>query len=136
MFKLPGAMYYDRKSQPIDLMTWAAKVEDREYAVIAQHWIRGWMVSTVWMGLNHNFLRDGPPVIFETMVFPPGDESDDGGMHSESYQDRYATEEAAQAGHDQALAWVVEKLGPDSVADIMGPLMEGTSDDIPDWEVP
>lgn len=26
-------------------------------------------VSTVWLGLNHNWDPDGPPLIFETMVF-------------------------------------------------------------------
>ena len=66
-------MYSDRKGRPIDLMDWAQRLEDREYSVVAQHWIRGWMVSTVWLGLDHNFAFGGPPVIFETMVFPPGD---------------------------------------------------------------
>ncbi|WP_166903861.1 hypothetical protein [Mycobacterium sp. DL440] len=31
------------------------------------------VVSTVWLGLNHSFTDDGPPIIFETMVF--------GGVH-------------------------------------------------------
>jgi hypothetical protein len=62
-------MYFDRQGRPIDTTTWAAKIEDREYSVVAQHWVRGWMVSTVWIGLNHNFnpFNQGPPVIFETI---------------------------------------------------------------------
>jgi hypothetical protein len=31
---------------------------------------------------------------------------------SGEYQERYATEAAAMAGHDRALAWLAEKLGP------------------------
>lgn len=117
-------MYYDRQGKPMELMDWARKFEDLDYKAVAQHWVRGWMVSTVWLGLNHRFMRDGPPIIFETMIFPPGDEAGEHGVMSEEYMERYATEDAAQAGHDRALAWVVQKLGPDSVADITGPLTE------------
>jgi hypothetical protein len=115
------SMYYDRKGRPMDLMDWARHVEDREYAVVAQHWIRGWMISTVWLGLDHSFsyIKGTPPVIFETMVFPPGDEAGEHGIRSEEYCERYSTEEAAQAGHDRALSWVREKLGDDSASDIM-----------------
>ncbi len=112
-------LYYDRKGQPLDLMEWARLHEDRDYMIVAQHWIRGWMVSTVWLGLNHNWIGSGPPVIFETMVFPPGDEAGEHGTMSEEYCERYSTEEAAQAGHDRALSWVREKLGDDSANDIM-----------------
>jgi hypothetical protein len=31
----------------------------------------GWYVSTVFLGLDHNFGSKGPPVLFETMVFAP-----------------------------------------------------------------
>jgi len=119
--------YYDRKGQPIDLMTWARKTEDDpEYRIVAQHWVRGWMVSTIWLGLDHSFsfAEAHVPVIFETMIFPPGDEAAEDGIWSERYKERYPTEEAAQAGHDRALAWLVGKLGADSVTDISGPLME------------
>ena len=67
--------YFDRQGKPLAMMDWARKFEDREYATVAQHWVRGWMVSTVWLGLDHNFSMSGPPIIFETMVFPPGDEA-------------------------------------------------------------
>ena len=32
--------------------------------VIGKYWI-----STVFLGVNHNFLGEGPPMLFETMVF-------------------------------------------------------------------
>jgi len=125
-------MYYDRQGQPIEMMDWARKMEDHEYKVVAQHWVRGWMISTVWLGIDHGFGRGGPPVIFETMIFPPGDESGEDGALSEEYQDRYATETAAQAGHDQAIAWLSEKIGSEAMADLSGPLVPGSSDE--EWD--
>lgn len=53
-------------------------------------------VSTVFLGLDHSF-NGGVPILFETMIF--------GGKH-DSYQERYATKELAQKGHDT----IVEKL--------------------------
>jgi hypothetical protein len=118
MFDRP--LYYDRKGRPMDMMAWAQQHEDYDCRTVAQHWVRGWMVSTVWLGIDHNFTRQGPPVIFETMVFPPGDEAGGHGVTSDEYCERYSTEEAAQAGHDRALAWIVDKIGdPAAVMEIM-----------------
>jgi hypothetical protein len=105
-------LYYDRDGRPIDVMRWAELFGDPQYKRVALHWIRGWMVSSVWLGLDHNFFG-GTPLIFETMVFPPGDEADRHGVWSENYQERYPSEAAALAGHDRALAWIREKL-PDA----------------------
>ena len=133
--------FYDRQGQRIDLMTWARHVEDRQYSVVAQHWVRGWMVSTVWLGLDHGFGMTPVPLIFETMIFAPkdatvgredwetgGDASGTAPVDLDQYQERYPTEEAAQAGHDRALAAMVEQLGGDAAADITGPLVPGSSD--------
>jgi len=57
----------------------------------------GFVVSTVWLGMNHRFVEEGPPLIFETMILD--DECND------FYCERSATEEAALAAHDQAVAW-------------------------------
>jgi hypothetical protein len=54
----------------------------------------GKWISTVWLGLDHRFIDDGPPLIFETMVFS----SEGGGVDLD--QDRYSTEEEARTGHD------------------------------------
>lgn len=58
----------------------------------------GVWVSTVYLGFNHRF-GDGPPLIFETMVFP-GAMADDGSM-VELDVDRYSSKEAALAGHQR-----------------------------------
>lgn len=51
-------------------------------------------VSTVFLGLDHGYGNDGPPILFETMVF---------GGPLDQQGDRYATVEAAEAGHER---WV------------------------------
>ena len=38
----------------------------------------GERLSTVWLGLDHNFFPSGPPLIYETMLFAP-----DKGLHRE-----------------------------------------------------
>jgi hypothetical protein len=111
--------YYNRQGEPIDLLTWGRLFEDLEYRTIARHYVRGWMISTIWMGLDHGFGLMSRPLIFETMVFPPGDEAEDEGIFSEHWQERYFTEEEAQDGHGKALSWVVEKLGDDAANDII-----------------
>lgn len=57
----------------------------------------GKVVSTVWLGLDHNYFG-GPPLIFETMVFP----SEDDWTAEDS--DRYSTEAEARAGHEAMVA--------------------------------
>jgi len=52
-------------------------------------------VSTVFVGIDHNFSSSGPPLLFETMIF--------GGEHDE-YQERYSTWEEAEEGHERAVA--------------------------------
>lgn len=56
------------------------------------------LVSTVFLGLNHNW-GDGPPILYETMVF--GGELD-GEMR------RYCTKDEASAGHQEVIALVKE----------------------------
>lgn len=58
-------------------------------------------ISTVFLGIDHRFMDDGPPLLFETMIF--------GGVHNE-YQERYSTWEEAEAGHARAMALVEASL--------------------------
>lgn len=52
------------------------------------------IVSTVFLGLDHRHFGDGPPVLFETMIF--------GGPHDE-WQKRACTWDEAEATHAAAL---------------------------------
>lgn len=58
----------------------------------------GIRISTVFLVLNHQF-GDGPPLVFESMAFPPD-------SMNELEVDRYSTWEEALAGH----ARMVKKL--------------------------
>ncbi|KKL54171.1 hypothetical protein LCGC14_2268060 [marine sediment metagenome] len=87
------SLFFDRKGRPMELMDWASAIESAD-AVIGNDTIDGQQVSTVWTGLDRRFL-DGPPLIFETMIF--------GGPHDQ-YCDRYSNEEAALDGHKRTVA--------------------------------
>jgi len=83
----------DKYGKPMELMEWAKKLEDSKYKIIKQTTLPdGKLVSTVWLGLNHNF-GAGDPLIFETMVFP--NKKDFGELDV----DRYSTLEQAKLGH-------------------------------------
>jgi hypothetical protein len=64
---------------------------------VAQDKVEKILISTVFLGLNHNFSSTGPPILFETMIF--------GGKH-DKYQRRYSTWEQANKGHQEALKLV------------------------------
>jgi hypothetical protein len=64
---------------------------------VAQDKIVKIRISTVFLGINHNFSSTGPPILFETMIF--------GGKHDQ-YQRRYSTWEQANKGHQEALKLV------------------------------
>ena len=75
-------------------MEWAKQLKT-ERRVAETTLENGNWVSTVWLGLDHNFGMQGPPLIFETMVFPKE------GEWGELDCRRYSTEEEALAGHEE-----------------------------------
>ena len=81
------------EAKPVDLMTWAKWFEKaRQDRVVARtNVVPGSDVSTVFLGLDHQW-GDGPPLIFETMVF---------GGPLDQETERYSTWEEAEAGHAQ-----------------------------------
>lgn len=61
-----------------DLETWAIWFEKGEWRVVAKTEMRpGYMVSTVFLALDHSF-GHGPPVLWETMIFAGPDHDDTG----------------------------------------------------------
>ena len=81
-------------TKKVDVETWAKGLTDNPR--VAKTKIRNITISTVFLGLNHNW-GDGDPLLFETMVF--------GGKLDEE-QDRYSTWEEAEVGHKK----MVEKV--------------------------
>ena len=51
-----------------DLMVWAHWFETANRRVAVDH-VGPYRVSTVFIGLNHAFSEEHPPLLFETMVF-------------------------------------------------------------------
>jgi len=78
---------------PVDLMTWARWFETADRSV-AQTIVGNKRVSTVFLGIDHRF-GDGPPLLFETMIFNGPDDGE--------YQERCSTWEEAEAMHERAV---------------------------------
>ncbi len=96
------SIWFDLDGKPIDMFEWGKIRETRDAEV---SWIVGKTqmsddveVSTVWIGIDMNF-GDGPPLIFETMVF--------GGEYDQRMR-RYTTREEAYAGHEEIVALLEE----------------------------
>jgi hypothetical protein len=84
-----------------NLLEWAMWFEDTSRRRVAQDTIDNNWVSTVFLGLDHNFRPNGDPVLFETMVFTDGES---GSM------DRYRTWAEAAAGHERIASMLRREL--------------------------
>lgn len=87
--------WYDRQRKPISAMQANKLLGDRAYKTVGRHEQDGYTVSTVWLGLDHNY-GGGEPLIFETMIFGPDSMAD-------LYAERYSSEAAALVGHRRAV---------------------------------
>lgn len=93
-----GYWVLDADKRPVktdDALVWGRYFETAD-RVVAKDEIDGARVSTVFLGIDHNW-SDGPPVLFETMIF--------GGDH-DGHQTRSSTWEDAEADHAKACALV------------------------------
>jgi hypothetical protein len=92
-----GGRWYDKDGEPLPMLVANDLLTDEDYKFVKQDVFiyegEPVKVSTVWLGLDHNFMG-GRPKIFETMIFG-------GKLHLECW--RYSTEEEALAGHDDAV---------------------------------
>jgi hypothetical protein len=100
------ANYYDRQGNPMTLMEFADAMESASDAKkkgngrhVGYTETNDHLVSTVWLGVDHNFDVDGPPLIFETMIFCQHDEPCE--LGEECW--RYSTETEAETGHLHAV---------------------------------
>ena len=93
----------DERGDPVavdDLLEWGQWFEvNRERRKLAVDTLGDVTVSTVFLGLDHNFGESGPPVLWETMVFGGTGELED-------YQERYSSRADALDGHRRAVALV------------------------------
>ena len=78
------------------LMEWAEWFENYDNRCVAEWTLGPLRVSTICMGLDHGFSREGPPVLFETMAFIG---------RGSLWQTRCCTWIEAEAQHRQAVAY-------------------------------
>ena len=96
--------YYGLDGQPISDEEWADLRDSRRRVVgrtVVSFDPYTW-VSTALLGLDHGF-GDGPPLIFETMIF--------GGEHN-LWEDRYSTLDAAERGHLRVVKALLAGIDP------------------------
>lgn len=82
-----------------DLRVWATWMETADMArrVAIDEVGENTKVSTVFLGIDHNFGFGGSPILYETMVF---------GGSLDGEQERYTTREDALRGHKELLSRV------------------------------
>lgn len=90
------SLYYDRAGKPVSREVFAVLFDNMQYRQVGLDKIGDVMISTVWLGINHQFNSDGPPIVFETLVTGVNDGDE------EMY--RYATDEEARRGHAALVA--------------------------------
>lgn len=91
------------KGEP-DFMAWAKWFEENsEKRIVARTKVGKHTVSTVFLGLEHNFGMEGKPILWETMVF-----ADDRKPGEDIYEftERHVSKEEAQEYHN----FLVKKL--------------------------
>ncbi len=92
---MPFGNYILQGHEPVpcpDMMVWANWFGTADRIVIQEEVCPGVRVSTVFLGINHQF-GDGPPLLFETMIF--------GGPLDQEYQTRCSTWEEAEQMHQR-----------------------------------
>ncbi len=85
----------DHTTRPVsDVLVWAKHFEEDERYVARDELPNDVSVSTVFLGLEHNYTDEGPPLLFETMIF---------GGRWDDYCVRYSTWDEAVKGHQRAV---------------------------------
>jgi len=81
----------EHKAVQVDQETWIALAGSQDHTV-AKSTIGDYLVSTVFLGLDHQWHAHGPPLLFETMVF--------GKEPLKERQERCTTWEQAEVMHE------------------------------------
>lgn len=90
--------YFDREGRPINMILWSLLYEIFDYKIVQRTHIGPARVSTAWLGMDHGWLEDGEPLIFETMIFPR--RRRDKHAPWADWQARWSTEKEARQAHE------------------------------------
>lgn len=88
-----------------DMDRWAQWYEDSIHDLrrrVANDTVEGCRISTVFLALDHSFSDDGPPVLWETMIF--------GGPLDQRMWRCAGSREQAEAQHKEAIHQLMLKL--------------------------
>lgn len=80
---------------------------------VARTTVGNYDVSTVFLSHDHRFFGDGPPILFETMVF----DNSEGEDWPDRYCERYCTRAEAEAGHARVVAALDAGTDPSELDD-------------------
>lgn len=95
-----------------DLMEWARWFEAGG-RTLARDEVRGVVISTVFLGIDHRFRFVGPPVLWETMCFTSAGGSPDDAVWDD-FQMRHTGREDALNAHRALVAHITAGGDPDS----------------------
>jgi hypothetical protein len=62
----------NKQGKPVpepDLHKWADWMETGHARVVSRQHVGESIVSTIFLGLDHNYAEEGPPILWETLVF-------------------------------------------------------------------
>ena len=91
----------DHRIVETDMMTWATAMKSVANRLVARTEFDDIAVSTVFVGLDHRYHGNGPPLVFETMIF---------GGELDMRTWRYSSWDDAEAGHAAAVRKVRDAI--------------------------
>lgn len=93
------------EGQPVKatLDEWAVWFETSKNRIVRQEVVNGIKVSTVFLGIDHNFAHQGAPLLWETMVF--------GGKLDQEMLRCSGNREQAEAMHEEMLLKMMRAEG-------------------------
>ncbi len=92
-----------RPAREDDALAWARWFETADRTVAKTDLGARGLVSTAFLGLDHNWANSGQPILWETMVF---------GGPMAGYQRRYTSRKIAEAGHNVTVLGVMAHPDP------------------------
>jgi len=105
--------WYARDGSEITLEQADELLGDYDYKRVELTEVGPYTVSTVWLGLDHGFRDNEPPVIFETMVFTTTAWNEERSWDDPEHEPlldmdcvRYCTEHEARIGHQDMVTLI------------------------------
>ena len=99
-------------SPSYDFNEWGRFFQDHKRRVIGRTTVGDKTVSTVFLATDHNFSFEGPPILFETMIFREAAGAGIDKREWDDFQVRYRTIEEARAGHAETVELLRLGLNP------------------------